>query len=323
MVFIVKPVEKRCEHGRDAGSRDAAGKVIKAWTTGHRSSSSSRRPSAFRQQRRASSTTRSRQAGSSVTAKHTKFNTADNTFFFMTQVFNIRRQKYDESYWYPNIFCKTANSFSQTIRQEDLCYCFRQKKAELFGTLGYNAYLCGVNKSTNRNNMKRLTISLLAIITICAQGFAANLTGKWKTALQEDEKEMPCELTVKESSLLFTINVTEDDDEMGTITMTINIPGNYTVEGNKMRINLEKEGVSIKLSELKPKSPELKAMMESDPEAKAAIEGLLEGLVSAYKDQMLADDNPLDGELTIMELTKTTLTLRDETDKDMTFTRVK
>lgn len=171
--------------------------------------------------------------------------------------------------------------------------------------------------------MKRLTISLLAIITICAQGFAANLTGKWKTALQEDEKEMPCELTVKESSLLFTINVTEDDDEMGTITMTINIPGNYTVEGNKMRINLEKEGVSIKLSELKPKSPELKAMMESDPEAKAAIEGLLEGLVSAYKDQMLADDNPLDGELTIMELTKTTLTLRDETDKDMTFTRVK
>ena len=169
--------------------------------------------------------------------------------------------------------------------------------------------------------MKRLMISLLMLIGICAQGFAANLTGKWKTTINDDGKDMPCVLTIMEKDLIFSITISEDDEEMGIIAMLVDIPGNYTREGDKLNVNLNKKDLSLKLMEFKPKDEELKEMLK-DEEAKKAIMALVEGAVSAYKDQMMGEEDFFGGELYIKSLTATTLTLTDDDGQDLVFTRV-
>ena len=168
--------------------------------------------------------------------------------------------------------------------------------------------------------MKRLAICFLALMVFGVQGWAADLTGKWTTTLEDEGTKLPCVLTITKSDLLFAIDV-EEDDEMGTISMSIRIPGSYTVDGNKLNIVLKKEGVEMKLGELKPKSEELKALLAS-PETKDALMGLIEGVLQNYKDQMMGQGNVLDGELTIKEVTATTMTLLDEEGQDVVFTRI-
>ena len=171
--------------------------------------------------------------------------------------------------------------------------------------------------------MNKLMISLLMLIGICTQGFAADLLGKWKTVIEEDGDKIPCVLTITKTDLLFTVKMVEDDEEMGTIAASINVPGSYTKDGNKLQVNLKKEDVSVKLDEFKPKDKELKKMMEESPEAKDGIIALIEGVIAGYKDQMLGEESFIDGELTIKELTATTLTLQDDGDDTIVFTRVK
>ena len=86
--------------------------------------------------------------------------------------------------------------------------------------------------------MKRLTICVLAMMAICVQAFATDITGKWKTTLEDDGTEIPCVLTITKSDI------------------------------------------------------------------------------------MVGEDNFLGGELTIKEITPTTLTLQDETGEDVIFTRI-
>ena len=81
--------------------------------------------------------------------------------------------------------------------------------------------------------MNKLMISLLMLIGICTQGFAADLLGKWKTVIEEDGDKIPCVLTITKTDLLFTVKMVEDDEEMGTIAASINVPGSYTKDGNK------------------------------------------------------------------------------------------
>ena len=47
--------------------------------------------------------------------------------------------------------------------------------------------------------MKRLTICVLAMMAICVQAFATDITGKWKTTLEDDGTEIPCVITVTKS----------------------------------------------------------------------------------------------------------------------------
>lgn len=169
--------------------------------------------------------------------------------------------------------------------------------------------------------MKRLTICVLAMMAICVQAFATDITGKWKTTLEDDGTEIPCVITVTKSDILFSVDMEEDDDEMGLISMSIMIPASYTIEGDKLNITLNKEGVEIKLGELKPKSEELKNLFENE-ETKGMVMSLLEGALDSYKDKMIGEDNFLGGELTIKEVTPTTLTLQDETGENVIFTRI-
>ena len=170
--------------------------------------------------------------------------------------------------------------------------------------------------------MKKLMISLLMLMACSVQGFAADLLGKWKTTINDDGNDMLCEVTINANDLVFAVTASEEDDEMGTLAMLVEIPGTYTRKGNNLRINLQKDRIDIKLKEFKPKNPELKKLLEEDPKAKDAFMVLIESMISAYKDQMMGEGDILNGEVTIKELTATTLTLEDETDKDITFTRV-
>ena len=84
--------------------------------------------------------------------------------------------------------------------------------------------------------MKRLTICVLAMMAICVQAFATDITGKWKTTLEDDGTEIPCVITVTKSDILFSVDMEEDDDEIGLISMSIKIPATYTIVGNKLNI---------------------------------------------------------------------------------------
>ena len=171
--------------------------------------------------------------------------------------------------------------------------------------------------------MKRLTISLLMLIGICAQGFAADLTGKWETTIDDNGKDMLCVLTIMQSDILFSLTASEEDDEMGIITVLVDIPGNYTRKGNKVNVILNKEGLTLKLKEFKPKDEDLKKMLEENSEVKEAVMQLIESLISAYKDQMMGEKDFFGGELIIKKVTATTLILSDEEGQDITFTRIK
>lgn len=170
--------------------------------------------------------------------------------------------------------------------------------------------------------MKKLLISLLMLFVISAQGFAADLLGKWKTTIEDEGSSIPCLLTITKSDLLFTVNMKEDDEEMGTISANINIPGTYTRQGDKLKVNLKKEDISIKLEEFKPKDEELKKMMDESPESKEQVIALVEGVIGVYKNQ-LGDESFIDGELIIKSLTSTTLTLLDDDGSEIVFTRAK
>ena len=91
--------------------------------------------------------------------------------------------------------------------------------------------------------------------------------------------------------------------------------------GNKLNITLNKEGVQLKVGELKPKNEELKGLLENE-DTKGMVMSMLEGILDVYKDRMVSEDNFLGGELTIKEVTPTTLTLQDETGEDVIFTRI-
>ena len=169
--------------------------------------------------------------------------------------------------------------------------------------------------------MKRLTFCVLAMMAICVQAFATDITGKWKTTLEDDGTEIPCSLTISKSDILFSIDMEEDDDEMGIISMSMKIPATYTIVGNKLNITLNKEGVQLKVGELKPKNEELKGLLENE-DTKGMVMSMLEGILDVYKDRMVSEDNFLGGELTIKEVTPTTLTLQDETGEDVIFTRI-
>ena len=170
--------------------------------------------------------------------------------------------------------------------------------------------------------MKKLMMSLLMLTACSVQGFAADLLGKWKTTMNDDGNDMLCEVTINANDLVFAVTVSEEDDEMGTLAMLVEIPGSYTRDGKNLRINLQKDRIDIKLKEFKPKNPELKKLLEEDPKAKDAFMVLIESMISAYKDQMMGEGDILNGKVTIKELTATTLTLEDEDDKDIIFTRV-
>lgn len=170
--------------------------------------------------------------------------------------------------------------------------------------------------------MKKLMFSLLMLFAISAQGFAADLLGKWKTTIEDEGSSIPCVLTISKSDLLLTVNMKEDDEEMGTISANINIPGTYTRQGDKLKVNLKKEDISIKLEEFKPKDEELKKMMDESPESKEQVIALVEGVIGVYKNQ-LGDESFIDGELIIKSITSTTLTLADDDGTEIVFTRVK
>ena len=170
--------------------------------------------------------------------------------------------------------------------------------------------------------MKKLMMSLLMLTACSVQGFAADLLGKWKTTINDDGNDMLCEVTINANDLVFAVTASEEDDEMGTLAMLVEIPGTYTRKENNLRINLQKDRIDIKLKEFKPKNPELKKLLEEDPKAKDAFMVLIESMISAYKDQMMGEGDILNGKVTIKELTATTLTLEDEDDKDIIFTRV-
>ena len=169
--------------------------------------------------------------------------------------------------------------------------------------------------------MKRLTICVLAMMAICVQAFATDITGKWKTTLEDDGTEIPCVITITKSDILFSVDIEEDDDEMGLISMSVMIPASYTIEGDKLNITLKKEGVEIKLGELHPKSEELKGLLENE-ETKDLVMSMFKGALDEYKERMVGEDNFLGGELIIKEVTPTTLTLQDETGENVIFTRI-
>ena len=96
----------------------------------------------------------------------------------------------------------------------------------------------------------------------------------------------------------------------------------YTRQGDKMKVNLKKEDISIKLEDFKPKDEELKKMMDESPETRESLIAMVEGVIGVYKNQ-LADESFIDGELTIKSITSTTLTLADDDGTEIVFTRVK
>jgi hypothetical protein len=173
--------------------------------------------------------------------------------------------------------------------------------------------------------MKRLIICLQTIFAISAQGFAADIIGQWTTTIQDDGDSIPCQLTFTKNDIAYSIEMSEEEESIGTIFMTIEVPGTYVLKGKKLRINLRKEDIYLKEKAFKPKDG-VSPRFDKEPERYSDFIRQFEGLVSLYlgkyKEEICGSENVFEGELKIKKLTETTLILIGGDDQEIVFTRI-
>ena len=169
-------------------------------------------------------------------------------------------------------------------------------------------------------------LCLLAFSGLSAHGFAADIIGQWTTMIQEDGDSIPCQLTFTKSDITYSIEMSEEEESIGTIFMTIEVPGTYVLKGKKLRINLQKEAIRLKEKSFKPKDV-ISKTFDKEPERFHTeiikkFEGLVSLYLSKYKEEICGSENTFEGELKIKKLTDTTLILVGGDNETIVFTRI-
>ena len=170
--------------------------------------------------------------------------------------------------------------------------------------------------------MKRQLTTLLLLLMAVAGMQAQKLQGKWMSKVNEDGQEITMYLTFDEKFLL-KAQIVGDVPNLGQLYMSFTVPGTYRQSGEDLHIDIDKTKSEAAIDKI-VFTEEAQKLVNEKPEVKdQLLEALKPALVEARDSFM--KEFPLDGELTIYELTDTTLRF-DEPDVDEadipSFTRV-
>lgn len=167
---------------------------------------------------------------------------------------------------------------------------------------------------------KRLFI--FALMLMAAVGMQAqSLTGTWKTTMTEGEEKMDFYFIFTQSSMTMKGSVSQFDREVGTIAVSVKVPCTYTHSGNKLNVKTNPDQATLTIDKM-DFIGEIAEAMKKSPELKKMIKDQVQKSMQDSKGEIVKEF-PQGGELDIVSLTDTKLTLRDNTGETIHFTKVR
>ncbi|MCR5679753.1 MAG: lipocalin family protein [Prevotella sp.] len=165
-------------------------------------------------------------------------------------------------------------------------------------------------------------IVIFALMLMAAVGMQAqSLNGTWKTTMTEDGQKMDFYFIFTQSTLNMKGVVSMDDPEVGKIVVSVKVPCTYTRNGNKLNVKTNPGQAKLNIDKMEF-TPEIAGAIGQSPELKKMIEDQMKQAMESSKGEIV-DGFPSGGELSIVTLTSTKLSLRDETGETIDFTKVR
>lgn len=165
-------------------------------------------------------------------------------------------------------------------------------------------------------------IAIFALMLMAAVGMQAqSLNGTWKTTMTEDGQKMDFYFIFTQTSLNMKGVVNMNDPEVGKISVSVNVPCTYTRNSSKLTVKTNPSKAKLNIDKIEFNS-EIAAVISQSPEVKKLVETQMKQAMESSKSEIVAGF-PQSGQLTILTLTSTKLTLRDETGETINFTKVR
>ena len=170
--------------------------------------------------------------------------------------------------------------------------------------------------------MKRQLTTLLLLLLAVAGMQAQSLQGKWKTIENDDGQEITMFVTFDEKFLI-RIEMVGNVPNLGQMYMSFHVPGTYRQNGKDLHLDIDKTKSEVAIDKI-IFNEEAQKIVDEKPEVKDGLIEALKPLLVETRDNFLKEF-PMDGDMTIYELTETTLRFdypgTDEADVP-TFTRI-
>lgn len=174
------------------------------------------------------------------------------------------------------------------------------------------------------------TMMLFSLMCVFAQSSSVitpeSLEGKWKigegfrailqSAMNEEGEGRDLQVDYildfgKNNSVSIIIPM-QGSEEGQDFTMEFSIPGTYTLKGNTINLELNKENISIKITDIKSDDPELKKLMEN-PKSRDALLLMMSSMIEEeMKSEMKDISSLVDGfaSMSVQSVTDTQLKLK-------------
>ena len=174
------------------------------------------------------------------------------------------------------------------------------------------------------------TMMLFSLMSVFAQSSSVitseSLEGKWKigegfrailqSAMNEEGEGRDLQVDYildfgKNNSVSIIIPM-QGSEEGQDFTMEFSIPGTYTLKGNTINLELNKENISIKITDIKSDDPELKKLMEN-PKSRDALLLMMSSMIEEeMKSEMKDISSLVDGfaSMSVQSVTDTQLKLK-------------
>lgn len=173
--------------------------------------------------------------------------------------------------------------------------------------------------------MKR-SLVLFGLIVCFAMGLSAqSILGKWRAQHTEDDgTKMTIEMTFNaDKTLLMGIFVNMGNSEEVEMQFHVNIDGTYGEKnGNILPFKINSDNASVVVDKLEFKG-EMAEQMKGNKELENGFRKLIQDQINASKGE-LTNEIPSEGEMTITDLTATTMKVQmdDKDDEILEFVKV-
>ena len=171
-------------------------------------------------------------------------------------------------------------------------------------------------------NMKKRFV-IFALMLMAAVGMQAqSLIGTWKNVTEEYGTKIDMCFIFNQSTFSLKTTFTQTDPQVGTITMSILLPGTYTCSGNTLILKPKGEQAKMNLDKV-DFNEEITQTIKEMPELKKTITDAMEKSMNEGKDELVNKYSSMTSDLTMESLTDTKLIFVEEDGEKVIFTKVR
>jgi len=149
-----------------------------------------------------------------------------------------------------------------------------------------------------------LAVLLQMVLAVSAQ----DITGKWKTTITDEGQSIPCTMTFSaKGALTVNASMSQKDPEVGTIHINVKFISSYKQEGDKLTVTADPKKSYAEVTSIDFNTALKVAMMAQPGMDKQVVDMMNQELRKRSGD--MVKEAPLDGEVTIKEVTDKKLVL--------------